>query len=529
MGRLAGSIILLSGWRRTLVAIASGAVAVLGQAPFDFIAACFVAFPVLVWLLDGSAAASHPGLLARLKPSFATGYWFGFGYFLAGLWWIGSAVLVEADSFAWALPFAVLGIPLVLAVFYGLAAALARIFWSDGIGRIAALAFGFGIAEWLRGFVLTGFPWNSIGYAAMPIPLMMQSVEVVGLLGMNALAVFVFAAPALLALGRGRAIGLALAALIAAVHIGYGYVRLSAPPATSTAKLIVRLVQPNVDLTEKWDPAVRERIFKSMLELSSRPSAAGAAQPQLIVWPETSVPYVFSENPGALSTIGEMLKPGQTLVAGAVREEGESAGGARFYNSVVQIDDSGQIVDAVDKVHLVPFGEYLPFADLFAQIGLRQMVSGPMNFAAGAERHSLAISGGASMMPYICYEAIFPALMPAATSPVSLLLNVTNDAWFGNTPGPYQHLRQAQIRTVEVRKPLVRAANTGISAVVDANGRIVQGLTLNQTGIIDAAIDLAPPPADWPRIPQNYIAAAILAAFVAMAAMAKLMRRILVN
>ena len=524
MSRLAGSIILLSGWRRTLAAIAAGAIAVLGQAPFDFIAACFVAFPVLVWLLDGSAAAPHPGLLARLKPSFATGYWFGFGYFLAGLWWIGSAVLVEADSFAWALPFAVLGIPLVLAVFYGLAAAIARIFWSDGVGRIAALAFGFGVAEWLRGFVLTGFPWNAIGYAAMPIPLMMQSVEVVGLLGMNALAVFVFASPALLALRRGRVVGLGLAVAIAAAHLGYGYFRLSAPPAPPAGKLVVRLVQPNVDLTEKWDPAVRERIFKSMLELSSRPPADGAAPPQLIVWPETSVPYIFSENPAALTAIGDMLKPGQTLVAGTVREEGSSAGSARFYNSVVQIDDSGQIVDAVDKVHLVPFGEYLPFEDIFAQIGLRQMVSGPMNFAAGSERHLLTISGTASVIPYICYEVIFPALMPAVTSPANLLLNVTNDAWFGNTPGPYQHLRQAQIRTVEVRRPLIRAANTGISAVVDTNGKIVQGLALNTSGTIDVAVDLPAPQTDWLGIYKVYISAAVLAAFAVLAAGAKLLR-----
>jgi apolipoprotein N-acyltransferase len=149
MGRLAGSIILLSGWKRTLVAMLAGAVAVLGQAPYDFPAACFVAFPILVWLLDGSAAAMRPGL-GLLKPSFLTGYWFGFGYFLAGLWWIGGAVLVEADAFAWALPFAVLGIPLVLAVFYGIACAISRLVWSDGLGRIFALAFGFGVAEWLR-------------------------------------------------------------------------------------------------------------------------------------------------------------------------------------------------------------------------------------------------------------------------------------------------------------------------------------------------------------------------------------------
>jgi apolipoprotein N-acyltransferase len=528
MGRLAGSIILLSGWRRTMVAILAGAIAVLGQAPYDFPAACFVAFPVLVWLLDGSAAAVRPGLWGRLKPSFATGYWFGFGYFLAGLWWIGGAVLVEADMFAWALPFAVFGIPLLLATFYGIACAIARLIWSDGLGRIFALAFGFGVAEWLRGFVLTGFPWNAIGYAAMPTPLLMQSVEVVGLLGMNMLAVFVFAVPALLASARGTLTGVVFAVLIAAAHLGYGYYRLSMPEPDLMAKLPVRLVQPNVDMAEKWDPAIRDRIFKSMLDLSSKPATDGGPAPKLIVWPETSVPYIFSENPAALAAIGEMLKDGQTLIAGAVREEGTSADGARFYNSVVQIDDSGQIVDAVDKIHLVPFGEYLPFDELFARLGIRQMISGPMNFAAGSERHALTIPGGTPIMPYICYEVIFPELVPQSGT-AGVMLNVTNDAWFGNTPGPFQHLRQAQVRAVETRMPLIRAANTGISAKIDLNGTLTHGLALNTAGTIDAVVDV--PAANFNRFSafRAYVVLGLFMGLFVLALVAKVTRRSLVN
>lgn len=528
MGRLAGSIILLSGWKRTLVAMLAGAVAVLGQAPYDFPAACFVAFPILVWLLDGSAAAMRPGLWGLLKPSFLTGYWFGFGYFLAGLWWIGGAVLVEADAFAWALPFAVLGIPLVLAVFYGIACAISRLVWSDGLGRIFALAFGFGVAEWLRSFVLTGFPWNSIGYAAMPVPVLMQSVEMVGLLGMNMLAVFVFAAPALLVSARGATVGMMLAAAIAALHIGYGYYRMSMPAADLIARLSVRLVQPNVDMAEKWDPKVRERIFRSLLELSSQAPEKGEAVPQLIVWPETSVPYIFSENPAALAAIGDMLKPGQTLIAGAVREEGASADSARFYNSVIEIDDSGQIIDAADKIHLVPFGEYLPFDEIFASLGIRQLISGPMAFAAGTERHTLSVPGGVKVVPYICYEAIFPDLMPPAGSS-GVLLNVTNDAWFGETPGPYQHLRQAQIRTVETRMPLIRAANTGISAKIDANGTLTRGLALGVAGVIDTVVDVPAQRFDWLGPYRLYVEFGLLAAFLVLAIVAKIWRRFLVS
>ena len=176
MKRLAGRIILLWGWRRALAALAAGALAALGQAPWDFFAACFISFPVLVWLLDGAEGDGSRRLPFRLAPAFAVGWWFGFGYFMAGLWWVGNALLVEADEFAWALPVAVLGLPALLALFYGFATALARSLWSDDFGRIAALAVSFAVAEWLRSFVLTGFPWNPIGLAAMPADLAMAAI-----------------------------------------------------------------------------------------------------------------------------------------------------------------------------------------------------------------------------------------------------------------------------------------------------------------------------------------------------------------
>lgn len=480
MERLAGSIILLSGWKRALVALLAGAFAVLIQAPFDFFAAGFASFPVLIWLLDGSAASGSTGLIGRLRPAFATGWWFGFGYFLAGLWWIGSALLVEAESFAWALPFAVIGIPLLLAFFYGFATVVARLLWSDGLGRVVALAFGFGLAEWLRSFVLTGFPWNPVGFGAMPIPPMMQSVQIVGTSGMNALAVFVFAAPALLVLGRGALPGMALAVLLVAAHLGYGFWSLSQPLADTLPPVRVRIVQPNVDLNDKWDE--RERIFKSLLDLSAK---ADGPRPDIIVWPETSVPFILSREPAALVAIGDMLQDGHTLIAGTVREEGSDPQSARYYNSIVQIDSNGEIVDAVDKIHLVPFGEYIPFADILARAGLRQLIAGPMNYTAGSDRHPLQPQG-VKFAPYICYEIVFPDLMPALMGPENALLNVTNDAWFGNTPGPYQHLRQAQIRSVEAQKPLLRAANTGISAIIDPHGQIIDALALGVQGTLDA-------------------------------------------
>ncbi len=493
MQRLAGRIILLWGWRRALVAFLAGALTVLGQAPYDFFAACFVSFPALVLLLDGATGEPGAGRFGRLRPAFGIGWWFGFGYFLAGLWWIGGAMLVEADSFAWALPLATIGIPLGLAFFYGFATAVARLLWSDGIGRIAALAFGFALAEWLRSFLFTGFPWNAVGYAAMPVPLLMQSVSVVGMNGMNALAVFVFSMPALLANRRHGGLGLGLAALLVIAHVGYGYVRLTAPEAPARHQLDVRIVQPSIDLSEKWDTSVRDRIFATMLAMSSQPPQPGRGKPQLILWPETSVPFLFTERPDALTALGDMLADGQMLIAGAIREEGAagSGGDERYYNSVVAIDDRGEIVDAVDKVHLVPFGEYMPLEALFHRLGVDQFVAGPMSLSAGTARHAIALPGGVRGVPFICYEVIFPELVGVDVTSGELIVNVTNDAWFGNTPGPYQHFRQAQVRAVENGVPLLRAANNGISGVVDARGRIVDALAIDARGVIDVRVPIS--------------------------------------
>ncbi|MFC5385089.1 apolipoprotein N-acyltransferase [Aquamicrobium segne] len=492
MQRLADQIVLLWGWRRALVAFLAGAFATLALAPYDFIAACFVSFPVLVWLLDGATGDGAGSRFGPLKPAFAIGWWFGFGYFLGGLWWIGTALLVEAENFAWALPFAMVGIPLLLAFFYGLATAFARLLWSSGIGRVVALALGFGLAEGLRGFVLTGFPWNAIGYAAMPIPLLMQSVSVVGMEGMNMLAVLAFALPAVIIDHSSRRFGGVLLAVLVSAHLGFGYYQLTQARPQTNDFIGVRIVQPNIDLSEKWDGQVRERIFASLLELSSRAPAAGEEKPQLIIWPETSVPFLFTDRPDALSAIGQMLEEGQLLIAGAVREEAAAgqAGRPRYYNSVIAIDDRGEIVDAVDKVHLVPFGEYIPFADLFASFGVEQLVAGPMNFEAGAFRKNIALPNGTKITPFICYEVIFPALVAHDSNAAALMVNVTNDAWFGNTAGPYQHFRQAQIRSVENGKPLLRAANTGISGVIEQRGEVVDALAVNMAGIIDARLPL---------------------------------------
>ena len=502
MSRLAGKFILLWGWRRALAAFLAGAAAVLAQAPFDFFAACFISFPLLVWLLDGATAEPGATLIGRIKPAFAVGWWFGFGYFVAGLWWIGNAVVAESESNAWAVPLAVIALPALLAIFYGLATAVARLFWSDGASRIAALAFGFGLFEWLRSWVFTGFPWNAIGYAAMPVPLLMQSVSLVGLFGMNVLAVFVFAMPATLADRKPAKIGIILAVLIVAADLGYGFFCLSRADMSGAPVLDVRLVQPAINQSEKWDHAIRDRIFDSLMRFTSAPPRSGAKKPSLIVWPETAVPFLFTQRPDALARIGKALDPGQTLLTGAVRVEGNPLDGARYYNSVLAINDEGEITDAVDKLHLVPFGEYLPLENLLNSLGIQKLVEMPGPFVAGSSRHPIRLSNGVKALPFICYEVIFPGAGEREAGRSDLIVNVTNDAWFGDTPGPYQHLRQAELRAVELGLPMVRAANNGISAVIDAHGRILDAFALDAKGALDVVLPLVKggnPGPKWPE------------------------------
>lgn len=491
MERIAARIMLLDGWRRAIVAMVSGAACALALPPINFLAPVFLSFPVLVWLLDGASGNPRLGWSSGLRQSFWIGWLFGFGYFVAGLWWLGNALMVEADEFAWALPLAVLGLPAVLALFYGLACAGARLLWSEGLGRIAALAASFGLAEWLRSVVATGFPWNAIGYTAMPVPVMMQSAAVLGLFGVSALAVFVFAAPALLGTRRGAALGLSLAAVLVAAHFGYGAYRLSLPNAAGDGakQVTVRLVQPNIDQAAKMNDDDRVAIFEKHLRLTALPPQPGHKQADIIVWPETTIPFILTQNPDALREIAKTLKEGQVLITGTVRTEEQGAGAApRYYNSIYVIDSKGEIISAADKVHLVPFGEYVPFEDILSRFGISNLVELPGGFSPGAKRSLLTLPGGFKLYPLICYEIIFPDEMDASMAEANAIVNVTNDAWFGDSPGPYQHFQQARLRAVETGLPVIRAANNGISATIDSRGNVVSGLRLNAEGVEDTTL-----------------------------------------
>ncbi|MBB3965621.1 apolipoprotein N-acyltransferase [Rhizobium metallidurans] len=509
MERIADKVILVWGYKRVMLAVLAGAFGVLALPPIGFFAAMFVSFTLLVWLIDGAASAPGSSLIGRLWPSFVTGWLFGFGYFVAGLWWLGQALMIESDEFAWALPLAILGLPAFLAIFYGVATALARVFWSDGVGRIAALAASFGLLEWTRSVILTGFPWNAIGYGMTPVPVMMQSAHIIGIMGITALSVFVFAAPALLGTKQGARTGIGLAVLLLAAHLGYGtYVLYGAPkpvaaPGTSP---VVRFVQPMIDQSDKMDSnGDRAAIFEKHLKLSAEAPKDGGKKPDIIVWPETAIPFILTDNKDALTRIADTLDDNQVLLAGAVRAEDMGPGNPpRYYNSIYVIDGRGQIIAAADKMHLVPFGEYMPFESLLSSFGIQNVVEMPGGFSPAASRQLLTLPSGLKLYPLICYEIIFPGEMTGDIASASAILNITNDAWFGSTPGPYQHFLQARVRAVETGLPLIRDANSGISAMISPRGEIIAGLGLNETGFFDATLDSFVSSADLPSSRERY-------------------------
>ncbi|GGE21920.1 apolipoprotein N-acyltransferase [Aureimonas endophytica] len=507
--RLVAGIILAEGWRRALIACLAGALLVLGLPPFGFPAVGFLSFPILVLLLDGAAGAPGAGAIRRLLPAFRIGWCFGLGYFVGGLWWLGTAMTVEGDAFLWAIPFAVLGLPAVLALYFGVAAMAARAIWSEGAARILALAASLAVFEYLRGHLFTGFPWNELGVLAAPVPLLSQSVALVGLHGLTLLAVAVFAAPAALAgAARGGRAFVAFALLLLAAHLGFGAWRLAERQDASVPDVALRIVQPNIDQSEKWDEAEAERIFARLLQLTQAPATpaptavptAETATRRLIVWPESAFPFFLVERPDAVARLADAILPGETLVAGAARPEIVAGAEPRFFNSVYAIDDNGEILDARDKLHLVPFGEYFPMEEVLKRrIGLTQLAEMPGGFSAGVDRRPLALPGLPPLLSLICYEIIFQDEIDGLADRPGAILNVTNDAWFGDTPGPYQHLRQAELTATALGLPLIRAANTGISAVVDAYGVPRDGLALGSAGTIETALPVALPPTFFAR------------------------------
>ncbi|MEE3626248.1 apolipoprotein N-acyltransferase [Nitrospirillum sp. BR 11752] len=490
-------------WRRLGLAALLGGLATLAMPPVNAVPVLWLAFPGLIWLLDG---------VERPAGAFWTGLAFAFGHFVLGLYWVGAALLVF-PRFWPMLPLAVAGLPFLLGLFVGTGTlawwALVRRFRIGGVSRCLLFAVLWTVVEYARGHAFTGFPWNLMGYVWVGLPGPAQVGSLVGVYGVTLLTVLPASLPAVLADGGRRpwmapAVGLGLVALMAA----YGIARVPAGEAPLVPGVMLRLVQPNIPQTDKWNAQLELDHVRLLLALSRQPQPPGQSPVTTLVWPETAVPYLLEDEPELLKAVGQVTPPGGLTLTGTLRltpagQPGAEDGTDTYWNSLVVVNDQGQVLDHYDKAHLVPFGEYTPLRRWLPLRAVALVSPGNSILGSGPGPRTLDLPGLPPVSPLICYEVIFPGMVTAqeagtggtpkggatkdAVPPARprWLLNVTNDAWYGLTAGPHQHLAIATMRAIEEGLPLVRAANTGISAVVDPYGRELGRLALGTRGVLD--------------------------------------------
>ncbi len=471
------------------LALAAGAATALAHPPFG----------VLPGLLGYALLMVLTERATTVRGGFWMGWLAGFAYFFISCWWVAEAFLVNPAQ-AWMAPFAASMLPIGLGVFWGTATALYRRFHPTGVQRVLLFAALFCLLEWLRGHLLTGFPWNPAGASWKAGSAGSQFAAVAGVYGLSFVTVAAAAAFApLLGRGdrRGRIVTAALGALaIAALLVG-GTVRLSTARIELTPTL-VRIVQADVAQESKWTPEAYQGIVDRYVNLTARP---GAAVPDVIVWPEGALPAAANDVFGAGAPesvqIQRALQPGQTLLVGLGRGEPDpdSPVGARYYNSLFVVRNTGgpapAVTAAYDKYRLVPFGEYLPAGGLLGALGVRSLTHMPLDFSPGPRPAPIDIPGAPRAQPLICYESLYPGFTPASgDARPGWIVNVSNDAWFGRTSGPMQHLNLASYRAIETGLPVVRSTPTGVSAMIDPWGRVVgdQRLDPGESGVIDALL-----------------------------------------
>nr|WP_272008545.1 apolipoprotein N-acyltransferase [Roseovarius sp. ZX-A-9] len=480
----------LGAWKRAALCAVLGALAGLGQAPFGF------------WPLTLLALAAFFGI-CTLQWTARQAAWLGLaagtGYFLVALNWIVEPFLVDVATHGWMAPFALVLLSAGLGLFWMLGVWAARWLGGGAMAWVAALT----LTEALRGVIFTGFPWAQIGHIWIGTP-MMQWAAIGGPLLLCALSLGAAAALWHAVAGQRVRGGVALVALAAAYAAGPN---LGTPVPMPQGAPIVRLVQPNAAQHEKWDPDKIQGFFDRQIAYTS-----AGDPPDLVVWPETAVPVLLNHAGDTLGHIAAAAR-GAPAIVGLQRMQG-----MRFFNTLALIAPDGTVSASYDKHHLVPFGEYLPFGDTLARFGLRGFAARQGNgYSSGPGPQLVEVPGLGRALPLICYEGVFPRNIAGAPERPDFLLLITNDAWFGELSGPYQHLAQARLRSVEQGLPMIRVANTGVSALIDARGQIIGEIPLGQAGWLDVALPRAAPPTpyarlgDWPVLALMLLIAALAA------------------
>jgi apolipoprotein N-acyltransferase len=455
------------------------------------VASAFAFEPVGWWPLMPLAIAVLCELVWRatsLKGALLTGWLFGLGQFVVALNWIATAFTFQAKMPPWLGWVAVVLLSLYLAVYPALAAGLAwRFKEKKPVALVLTLAGAWAITEWLRGTIFTGFPWNPLGVTLADTPLL-KFVTVIGTYGLSLLVV-ALGGLLWMALRKVRGARLVLAAmaiLIAMLFVESG-------PSTKFANEAIRVVQPNIGQEDKWRPGFAEESDRRLVALSLKP---GGQRPRLLMWPEAAVTNPLEDELIVDRAYAELerqnisaaVEQGEYLLTGGIglySKDGHQISGAT--NSVFVLGQGGRQVDRFDKAHLTPYGEYLPMRPLLSAIGLSRLAPGDVDFTPGPGPRTLALPGWGKVGIQICYEIIFSGQVVDRSNRPDFIFNPSNDAWFGRW-GPPQHLAQARLRAAEEGIPVLRSTPTGISAVVDANGRIVKSLPWRIAGVIDTPL-----------------------------------------
>lgn len=446
----------LAGPKRYGMACLLGLAAGLAFPPFNAIPLAFLAFPGLILLLKA---------VARKRQAFALGWCFALGLLTLNMYWIAGALFVDIAQFWWVLPFALLGLPALFAIYYGLAAMLAARWGLHRVSGILLFALLWFAADYARGHLFTGFPWALTGYIWGDLLPVMQLTSLIGVYGLTLLTCLLFVTPLLIRKGKASSLIVAGVLTVFIGGVAWGALRLANAEKTAVPDVRLRIVQTNISQNTKWQAAQRETNFQQLLDTTF----AAADKPIThYVWPETATPFYLQEDPGRRLAIAERMEPNSMLLTGLVRRTLQEDGTVSYHNSLIAMDDRATIVAAYDKSHLVPFGEYFPFRAIMPGGVITAL---GVDFTPGEGPQTLRVKGLPPFSPNICYEAIFPDTVVARDDPPRLLVNVTNDAWYEHTVGPYQHYLIARTRAIEEGLPLIRVANKGYTAVVDPYGR----------------------------------------------------------
>jgi len=476
LGRMASRLAGLTGWRRFGVLMLLGALATLSLPPLGWLVVLLPSLSGLVWVLEGAATR---------RSAFAVGWWWAWAWYAIGFYWIGNAMLVDPERFAWMIPFATLGLGAVQAVFIGVATLVTHLTRSTGIFRIVVLAGAWTFMEWVRSWFLSGFPWNPLGSVWDAVPSVLQLASLVGVFGLCGFTILVFALPAVLAdfiTVTQRRVALGLVAVLLVGGAAFGTLRLAAHPTEMVPGIRLRLVQAAIAQRHMWRDDLRQSQLLDHVELTRGP---GYDKVTHVVWPETAAPFFLNLDVQARALVASVVPPGGVILAGAPRVTPQGVEPFGLWNSLMAIDAAGQVLGTYDKAHLVPFGEYVPLRGV---LPIAKLTAGGTDFSAGPGPRTLDIPTLPPVGPFICYEAVFPGAVAEHGNRPQWLLTLTNDAWFGKSAGPHQHLAAGRMRAVEEGLPLVRSANSGISAIIDPLGRELYRLGLNERGVLDGEL-----------------------------------------